>query len=520
MKAWVALFLFAVVAAFALRVPELDRRPMHGDEAVNAIKFGDLWERGLYKYDPTEYHGPTLHYTTAAFSKLTGAPSFNQISEVRFRIVTAFAGLVLILLLPLARDALGRGAVAVAAVFTALSPMMVFYSRYWIHEQLLVLFTFLAFAAGWNFLKKQTWQWALLLGVALGLMHATKETFIFVIAAAGGSLVLNRVWASFADAGKPAFQASIPLNKFAVVLLVWTFVWAALFSSFFTNWAGLPDSLLTYKAWLSQSGGHSDHAHEWSFYFERLLWFKQGRGPVSSEVFLLLLAIVGAAGSFRREPRNPGGAVIIRFLVFYTVLLAGIYTVIPYKTPWCALGFVHAMILLAGVGAVALWNRCSGMISKVGLIAVLALGMAHLGWQAWRGSFELSANRSNPWVYAQTSPDLLNLVEAVQEVAKVGQGNATLIRVVTSGGDCWPLPWYLRQFNNTGWFEAAEGDMHAPIVIISPNLKSQLDAKGTHISGGFYQLRPQVFLELFVERGLWERSVSDGRPKANNHDSN
>ena len=46
---------------------------MHNDEAVNAIKFGKLWEGSGYKYDPNEHHGPSLYYATVALAKLTVA---------------------------------------------------------------------------------------------------------------------------------------------------------------------------------------------------------------------------------------------------------------------------------------------------------------------------------------------------------------------------------------------------------------------------------------------------------------
>ena len=46
----------------------LDQRPMHNDEAVNGIKFGQLWEHGGYKYDPNEHHGPSLYYATLALA--------------------------------------------------------------------------------------------------------------------------------------------------------------------------------------------------------------------------------------------------------------------------------------------------------------------------------------------------------------------------------------------------------------------------------------------------------------------
>ena len=44
--AFFALFLLIVCAAVLFRVVRLDLRPMHHDEANQAVKFGDLLERG------------------------------------------------------------------------------------------------------------------------------------------------------------------------------------------------------------------------------------------------------------------------------------------------------------------------------------------------------------------------------------------------------------------------------------------------------------------------------------------
>ena len=76
----------------------LDERPMHNDEAVNAIKFGQLWEHGGYKYDFNEHHGPTLSYATLALGRLTGAPrDFDQFTESRLRFTIVLFGVGLIL---------------------------------------------------------------------------------------------------------------------------------------------------------------------------------------------------------------------------------------------------------------------------------------------------------------------------------------------------------------------------------------------------------------------------------------
>src|SRR5438270_2517676 len=130
--------LVATALALALRCPHLAERPMHNDEAVNAIKFGQLWEYGAYKYDPNEHHGPSLFYATLAIARLTSSPDFEHLTEVKLRLITVLFGLGLILLLPLLIDGLGKNAMVWATLFTALSPAMVFYSRYYIHELLLV----------------------------------------------------------------------------------------------------------------------------------------------------------------------------------------------------------------------------------------------------------------------------------------------------------------------------------------------------------------------------------------------
>src|SRR5271157_4236262 len=94
-------FALIVLLALGLRCPRLGQRPMHNDEAVNGIKFGQVWDArlarpelyGPYRYDPREYHGPVLVYATAALAWLSRAPDLNRVSEARLRLVPLLAGL-------------------------------------------------------------------------------------------------------------------------------------------------------------------------------------------------------------------------------------------------------------------------------------------------------------------------------------------------------------------------------------------------------------------------------------------
>src|SRR4051812_19661000 len=99
-----------IAAAFAFRIPQLSLRPFHNDEAVNAIKVTDLWQQGDYRYDPDEYHGPTLHYFTLPFLWLSGARNADELPDAALRLAPLAAGIGLILLLPLFSGALDRRA--------------------------------------------------------------------------------------------------------------------------------------------------------------------------------------------------------------------------------------------------------------------------------------------------------------------------------------------------------------------------------------------------------------------------
>jgi uncharacterized protein (TIGR03663 family) len=513
MNRWVALgLLVATGAALALFSPALDQRPMHNDEAVNAIKFGALWDRGFYRYDPHEYHGPTLHYATWAISRLSGAPAFPQFTEARLRSVTMVFGVGLILLLPLIVVGLGRTPAVCAAVFIALSPAFAFYSRYYIHEMLLVFFTMLAIGAGWRYWWHRRRVWIVLAGLGLGLMHATKETFVITLAAMALALAVNAAWHRWFHVSE---RAEPPLSRRHLLLglVVWAVVAIALFTSFFTNPAGPLDSVRTYLPWLGRAVGDSPHIHPWHFYLERLLWFQTEKGPLWSEGLIFVLAIVGAVAAFRGKHIADSRAEFVRFLALYSFGLLAAYSIISYKTPWCFLSFWHGMVLLAGVGAAVLVRSAKPRALKVVVVLLLAAGAGHLAWQSWRANFVYAADRQNPYVYAHTSPDILNLAERVESLAAVHpQGHGMVIKVMSPESDYWPLPWYLRRFPNVGWWDELAEEPFAPVMIVSATFNAALDEPQTHLMHGYFALRPQTFFEMYVERDLWRAYIEDNPP--------
>lgn len=517
-RAHLFVILLLFTGAVAFRLPKLDTRPLHNDEAVNAIKVAELWQDGRYRYDPDEYHGPTLHYATAPFLSLSGASNRNEVHDKALRYATVFFGGAIVLTLLLFVEGLGRHAMSWAALFVAISPAMVFYSRYFIHEMLLVFFTALTIGAGWRYFRRPSPTWAITSGVGLGLMFATKETFVLSVAAMGIALIATG-WLELKNRGEHTSKflrvrtalSSINWNHVLLFVVSSGVIWFLFFTSFLANFRGPVDSLLTYFPWLKRAAGHSPHLHPWYFYIHRLGWFQPLKGPIWSEALILILATIGVIISFRRQ--HPP---LLRFLAIYSIVLAAIYSAISYKTPWCLLNFYFGLILLAGVGAAYLVEVSGKRIVRAAVILILLGASIQLTAQSWRASHIYASDRRNPYVYAQTVPDILKLVQRAEGIAGVSpSGFETVVKVISPDSDYWPLPWYLRRFQHIGWYDEIPEDPFAPIVIVSSSFDARLDDKSERkwIMAGLTELRPTKFLELYVELELWKKYVESLPPE-------
>src|SRR5579871_4540052 len=74
---WPAFILVALVG-LAVRLPQLDARPMHTDEAVNAYIVGQLLAGEPFTYDPQDRHGPALAALALPLARMHGAKSFSD----------------------------------------------------------------------------------------------------------------------------------------------------------------------------------------------------------------------------------------------------------------------------------------------------------------------------------------------------------------------------------------------------------------------------------------------------------
>jgi len=106
----------------------------------------------------------------------------------------------------------------------------------------------------------------------------------------------------------------------------------------------------------------------------------------------------------------------------------------------------------------------------------------------------------------------LRLVERVQALAAVHPRGALMpLQIMAPENDYWPLPWYLRRFEQAAWSNGLAPDLYAPVLIVSAGLRANLEAQPTYTLAGYFQLRPQVFLQLYVQADLWRAYLEQHR---------
>src|SRR5215510_15916555 len=291
---WTSLIILLVAAA--LRLYALELKPMHHDEGVNGFFLTNLVRSGIYKYDPSNYHGPTLYYLTLPSIVVFGLSTFAV------RLVTALFGIATVALILALRRHLGTIGALAAAALLAVSPGSVFYSRYFIHEQLFVFFTLGIVVAVLYFFETRKTLFLMLAFASAALLFATKETaFVSVITLFLSWLVVKIVASSSFDSRgifldryrrrsgtRQHMLANVPGKSrraqlsIATAVILFIFLNVIFYSSFFSNWQGVSDSLSAFKIW-SKTGTSEFHAKPIVTYFG---WLLQEEAPI-----LILAAI-------------------------------------------------------------------------------------------------------------------------------------------------------------------------------------------------------------------------------------
>ncbi len=507
-KYLLAILLLEMVLALVLRTHNLSERPMHTDEAVQAVKFGQLLETGQYKYDPRSFHGPTLYYFTLPVAWLRGQQNLRQIDEYTVRLVSAIIGSALVLSLFWLRDGLGKIGILYAGALITVSPVMVYYSRYYIQEMLLVAFTTGLLACGWRYYRDRRVVWAVAIGVIAGLMHATKESCLIIWFAIGVAFIACWITTKRAQHKSPndigvikskAFKHGISACAAAVVVSV-TF-----YSSFFSNLQGVWDSLASPFIYSLEPG----HDKSFFYYLKLMMGLEGGLGIISSEIAIAGFALVAAFVGFREDWKSSPTDQLRRFLTYYTLTVFAIYSILSYKTPWLILNIQLGLLLMAGSGLDNLYNRSKKLLPRVGIACIFLTAMAFLFDGTLKASFRYGADERNPYAYSHTSADVLEIEKRIMQLTKlIPVGQDLSVKVISE--EYWPIPWYLRSLESAGYWSEMPEHPDASVIIVSAGFQEALDKKLLNkYQVEFRGLRPGVILLVYIEQELWNQYINE-----------
>ena len=523
---WVAYAAVLLVAAF-VRIYQLELRPMHHDEGVNGFFLMNLIRTGIFRYDPSNYHGPTLFYFTWPLA--SAAQHFQMLGTWVVRIVPVIFGVATVWLALGLRRYIGAVGALAAGALLALSPGFIFFSRYFIHEMMFVFFTLGIVTALLRFYESNQAFYVGLAALSAALLFATKETafisagvLLIAWAMAWGYMAFVREQGWFSPGGAAASkggrirpggkgsgaqqatsaaQTGGLVARFGgwpriailsgVALGIFLFVNVLFYSSFFTNAKGVTDSLKAFDIW-TKTGRSTFHGKPFYTYVN---WLWQEESP------LLLLAVVGAFIALW-QMRN-------RFALFTALwgfgLLAA-YSLINYKTPWLTLSMLVPFALAGGYAINTIYRTGGGRdrIWRVVALVALGSGLVICAYQSYMLNLVHYDDDRYIYVYAHTKREYLDLIKQIDETAaRIGTKYDTSINVAAP--EYWPMPWYLRDYKSVGYAgRMPAATTNDALIIASTTQSAEMQAKhgARYQVIGTYPMRPGVTLALYARRDL------------------
>src|SRR5688500_8516880 len=198
--AWLIAMIAILAIAALLRFYDLDLVPLHHDEGVNGNFLNRLVREGRYRYDPENYHGPTLYYFAALFPRVLrlifGVQAQNSygLTTTAIRFIPAIFGVATVWLVFSLRKNLGTIGTLAAAFLLAISPGAVYLSRYFIHEMHFVFFTFAMVVGVLKFYEVAPPSDLFAAAASVALLFATKETAIISVIVVLLAYLVTRIY--------------------------------------------------------------------------------------------------------------------------------------------------------------------------------------------------------------------------------------------------------------------------------------------------------------------------------------
>jgi uncharacterized protein (TIGR03663 family) len=246
---WGVIFLGAV-----LRFWGLGDKPLHHDESLHAYFSLQLLHNNIqnwascfsptascYRYDPL-LHGPFQFHAIALVYQICQWLGVydHGVNTFTVRIAAATLGTVIVGLPYFLRDYIGKIGAWLACFLLAVSPSMVYFSRFAREDIYMACFTLLMIVGVARYVRERSMRWILIAAAAFALSYATKEATFLSIAIFGsffGALLAWEIGAKWpirmSIRSDASFVKYLPSNGAPIALVLYFLILAPIAKTFF-----------------------------------------------------------------------------------------------------------------------------------------------------------------------------------------------------------------------------------------------------------------------------------------------
>lgn len=491
-----------LILAAVLRLWTLDLKPAHFDEGVNGWFADQMTAEGLYRYDPTNYHGPLHFYAVFVSQTLFGRNLWS------LRLPAVVASLLAVWALLRFREFFGITAARMAALAMAVSPAFVYFGRYSIHESWLVFFLLLTLFGLLGLWEKGEKRFLWTLAIGITGMVLTKETYAIHLAAFALAAPVLWLWQKVVPS-----HPSVPLalrhwclQDAALAVGVSLLTILAFYSGMFLDFSPVRGLWTTFGTWFQtglEAGGHEKPNFAFgplNFYW---IWLMAKREWAALAGLAACLVFVAPSDARMRSIAIYAGGTLLA------------YSIIPYKTPWCLIAILWPFYLTGACAVLRLpalgvhlrklqttrfcrpWfvPRAGTSRSTLGTFqrwgpAVGSLGVwgvlvgAGLWWTISLNFFRYDRDEE-PYAYVQTYRQLHEVTGPLLSRANSHPPFFHEYGLIFLES-YYPIPWILGDFTQIGYFAEDEvpPQIDAAFVLTSENAEHAVQAS---LNGAYYR---------------------------------
>ncbi len=506
-----------------IRLYDLGGRVFHHDESVHASFTLKLLETGQYHYNPA-YHGPFLFHSTAVIFHYLG------INDATARLIPVLFGIATIPLLFLLRKELGQKGVLWSAFLLTFSPSMVYFSRFF-RNDLIIVFCTLATVVGVtryldNLENSKRYPYLLLVASSLAIAVSSKENAYLIILIFGvyaGAYLLHKFYTDW-KIGKISLKEAIRLKSKAISpylpeILISAVLFIFIVMFFYTSVFRFHETIFSIvgKAFSHWMEMHKIQRIGGPFYYYIPILF-----TYESPIF-----IFGTIGIFYFLKKRGKNVMFYLFLSYWAITSLLLYSYLQEKVPWLVVHIVLPFGILAGAfigeglprlgksvqpeGTDSLGNtgttkdtaypaRKNRSSIQVILTGILVITLIISLTQCISVNFYRSMEDAELMTYTQASPDIRELMHKLEGFNK---GPETLrIYVVDPNDLYWPLPWYLRDYEKAAYSKKIPSNQNYDAIIVPAQYQMYRQLPEEKFASYNFTLRPTREFTLYYNKKL------------------